>query len=250
MNFNIVIPARKHSTRLPNKVLRDIAGQPMLAHVCDRAKESGANRIVVATDDADIAEAATQAGVTAAMTHPEHTCGTDRIAQVVADAQWADDDLVVNVQADEPLMPPALIEQVAILLAKSPDAAIATACSPIRESEAFHDPNNVKVVCDAAGRALYFSRAPIPYHRSSSNSEIPANVYQHLGIYAYRVGALKRFAAALPGQLEQIESLEQLRAYDLGMTIQVAQATEVPGPGVDTEDDLAAAERLLRPQNV
>lgn len=249
MNFKVVIPARRASTRLAGKVLRNIAGRPMLAHVCDRARESGAQQIVVATDDSEIAEVAQQAGVTAAMTDTNHTCGTDRIAQVVTDQGWSDDSLVVNVQADEPLMPPALIDQVARLLADSPEAAIATACTPIREIEAFRDPNNVKVVCDPHGRALYFSRAPIPYHRDSGNTEIPADVYQHLGIYAYRAGALKQFSAAPPGLLEQIESLEQLRAYDLSMTIQVAQASEVPGPGVDTESDLVAAERLLPSQD-
>lgn len=243
MSFSVVIPARRASTRLPDKVLRHIAGQPMLAHVCARAAESDAKRVVVATDDEAVAAVAADAGVEVAMTRADHACGSDRIAQAVSD--WPDDAIVVNVQADEPLMPPALIDQVATLLARAPRAAIATACTPIRTAEALHDSNNVKVVCDARGRALYFSRAPIPYHRDSGNTALPEGVCQHLGIYAYRAGALKRFAAAPPGRLEQIESLEQLRAYELDMVIQVARATEVPGPGVDTAADLAQVERLL-----
>lgn len=246
MSFCVVIPARRASTRLPDKVLRPIAGRPMLAHVCARARQSGAEQIVVAADDAEIADAAARAGVQSAMTDAGHACGTDRIAQVVADYGWPDETIVVNVQADEPLLPPALIDQVAGTLAAAPGAAIATACKPIEDVGAFHDPNNVKVVCDATGRALYFSRAPVPYHRNSGNGALSAAAYQHLGIYAYRVGALKRFSAAPPGQLERIELLEQLRALDLGMSIQVVQATELPGPGVDTEADLAAVERLLR----
>src|SRR5699024_9776961 len=178
------IPARRASTRLPDKVLRHIAGHPMIAHVCARALESAAQQVVVATDDATIADVATAAGVQVAMTRADHSCGTDRIAQVVSDQGWPDDAVVVNVQADEPTMPPALIDQVAALLADAPQAAIATACKPMDDVDGFHDPNNVKVVCDRQGRALYFSRAPIPYHRASGNSPPSEAVFQHLGIYA------------------------------------------------------------------
>lgn len=245
MSFTVVIPARLASTRLPGKVLRDIAGRPMVAHVCARALESGASRVVVATDDAGIARAAEAAGAQPATTGPHHDCGSDRIAQVASDQSWDDDEIVVNVQADEPLMPPALIDQVAAALAKVSNADMATACTPIHAREAFHDPNIVKVVADATGRALYFSRAPIPYHRGNGNAEPGAGVFRHLGIYAYRVGALKRFSAAPASALERCESLEQLRAFDLGMTIQLVQAAEVPGPGVDTEADLVNVTRLL-----
>lgn len=245
MNFNVVIPARRGSTRLPDKVIRPIAGQPMVAHVCNQAGRSGAERVVVATDDADIAAIGTAAQATVAMTRGDHSCGTDRIAQAVTDLQWADDDIVVNVQADEPLMPPALINQVAQALNDHPQAQMATACTPITATAELQNPNIVKVVCDRQDRALYFSRAPIPYHRDSNNKTLSSAVARHLGIYAYRVGALKRFAAAPAGGLEQIESLEQLRAYDLGMKIQLVEAEQVPGPGVDTEADLAVVEQLL-----
>lgn len=245
MKFSVVIPARRASTRLPDKVLRPIAGRPMVAHVCDLARQSGAEQVVVATDDADIAAIATDMGARVAMTRSDHNCGTDRIAQAVADLGWGADDIVVNVQADEPLMPPALIGQVAQALDRNSHAEMATACTPITDTEEFNDPNIVKVVRDGQGQALYFSRAPIPYHRDSANTTLSDSVARHIGIYAYRVGALKRFADAPSGTLERIESLEQLRAYDLNMKIQVVEAKQVPGPGVDTEADLEAVERLL-----
>src|SRR5699024_9792481 len=245
MTFKVVIPARRASTRLPDKLLRELAGRPLLAHVCARARASRADQVVVATDDAELAAVATAAGVQAAMTRADHSCGTDRIAQAAADLGWPDDTIVVNVQGDEPLMPARLIDQVAAAVAESDTAALATACSTIADVAAFHDPNNVKVVCDRAGHALYFSRAPIPYHRASANQTLPAAVYQHIGIYAYRVGALQRFAAAAPSLLEQSESLEQLRAFDLGLRIRVVQAQTAPGPGVDTEADLRVVARLL-----
>ncbi len=245
MSFTVVIPARFGSTRLPGKVLRDIAGRPMVAHVCARALESAASRVVVATDDARIARAAVAAGAEFATTGSHHDCGTDRIAQVASDQGWGDTEIVVNVQADEPLMPPALIDQVAVALAKAPDADLATACTPVDTVEAFYDPNIVKVVADVFGRALYFSRAPIPYRRDNANAVPGANVFRHLGIYAYRVAALKRFSAAPTGALERCESLEQLRAFDLGMTIQMVEAAQIPGRGVDTEADLIDVTRLL-----
>jgi|SRR5699024_377330 len=248
MSFTVVIPARRASTRLPDKVLRPIAGRPMLAHVCDRARASAAQRVVVATDDAAVAQAAAAAGVDAAMTRADHTSGTDRIAQVAADRGWADDTIIVNLQADEPLMPPALIDQVAHTLAQSP-AQLATACTPLTHIDELHSPDIVKVVQNTRGHALYFSRAPIPWHRAGAGARLTAQTRRHLGIYAYRVAALQRFAAAAPGALEQIESLEQLRALDLGMTIQMAEAVALPGPGVDTLADLQTVEGILRRQS-
>lgn len=248
MSFVVVIPARLASTRLPDKVLREIAGLPMLAYVCRAALASRATQVIVATDTAAIAQAARDAGAEAAMTRADHHCGSDRIAEVAIARQWADDAIVVNVQADEPLMPPALIDQVGAALRADTGAALATACTPIESAAAFNNPNIVKVVANASGRALYFSRAPIPCHRERANGDDPDRpaAYRHLGIYAYRVGALKRFSAAPPSALERCESLEQLRAFDLDLPIALVQAVAVPGPGVDTEDDLQAVARRLR----
>ncbi|MBS62754.1 3-deoxy-manno-octulosonate cytidylyltransferase [Salinisphaera sp.] len=245
MDFVVIIPARLASTRLPNKVLHAIAGEPMLAHVCRAARASAAAEVIVATDSEAVADAARVAGVTACMTRADHSCGTDRIAEVAIQRGWGDETIVVNVQADEPLMPPELIDQVAAALEADTEAAIATACTPIRDAEAFHNPNIVKVVATPAGRAVYFSRAPIPFHRDSGNTEFEAGAFRHLGIYAYRTGALKRFSAAAPGALERIESLEQLRAYELNLPIALVQAKAVPGPGVDTPGDIALVEALM-----
>ena len=244
MSFVVVIPARRASSRLPDKVLRDIAGRPMLAHVCAAALASRARAVLVATDDPVVAEAAREAGADAVMTRDDHPCGTDRIAEVAAARDWGDETIVVNVQADEPLMPPALIDQIGEALVADAGAAIATASTPILHADDFHDPNIVKVVANAGGRALYFSRAPIPFHRDSDNREF-AGAFRHLGIYAYRVGALKRFSAAVPGVLERAESLEQLRAFDLDIPIALAEAVATPGPGVDTPADLARVEQLM-----
>lgn len=245
MNFVVVIPARLASTRLPNKVLRPIAGEPMLAHVCRAALASRADEVWVATDSEAVAEAAELAGARACMTRDDHSCGTDRIAEVATQRQWNDDTVVVNVQADEPLMPPSLIDQVAEALAADAGAGLATACTPIATHADFVNPNIVKVVASARGRALYFSRAPIPYHRDSANAESADRAFRHLGIYAYRAGALQRFSAAAPSVLEQHESLEQLRAFDLDLPIALVQAVAVPGPGVDTEADIALVEEML-----
>lgn len=244
MSFVVVIPARLASTRLPDKVLREIVGEPMLAHVCRAARASTAVEVCVATDADSIAHAAEQAGASACMTRADHRCGSDRIAEVARQRGWADDMIVVNVQADEPLMPPSLIDQVGGALVDDTDAALATACTPIACHEAFVNPNVVKVVADARGRALYFSRAPIPFHRDSDNADF-AGAFRHLGIYAYRAGALKRFAAAAPGVLETRESLEQLRAFDLAMPIALVEAVAVPGPGVDTLADLERVAQLM-----
>lgn len=245
MSFVVVIPARRASSRLPDKVLRDIAGRPMLAHVCAAALASRALAVLVATDDSAVAEAARAAGADAVMTRSDHPCGTDRIAEVATTRGWGDETIVVNVQADEPLMPPSLIDQVGEALVADAGAAIATACAPIVRADEFHDPNIVKVVANAAGRALYFSRAPIPYHRDSGNRVVDDAASRHIGIYGYRADALRDFAAAPVGTLERRESLEQLRAFDLGLPIALVPAVAVPGPGVDTAADLAAVERIL-----
>lgn len=245
MSFVVVIPARLASTRLPDKVLQPIAGQPMVAHVCAAARASRAEAVIVATDTPAIAQAARDAGARAVMTRADHSCGTDRIAEVAASQGWPDDTIVVNVQADEPLMPPQLIDQVGDALAADPGAALATACTPIEHAADFASPNIVKVVANSAGRALYFSRAPIPYGRDSGNRAFEGAAFRHLGIYAYRVHALMRFSAAEPSVLERHESLEQLRAFDLGLPITLVRAVAVPGPGVDTQADLEAVERII-----
>lgn len=245
MNFHVVIPARLASTRLPGKVLREIAGRPMVEHVCRAASASAAASVIVATDSAEIAASVERAGAQVVMTRADHSCGSDRIAEVVAGAQWSADAIVVNVQADEPMMPPALIDQVAQALIDDPGAAMATAATPIETAEDFLNPNIVKVVV-ARGRALYFSRAPIPYHRDSGNAAFDGAARRHLGIYAYRVGALRTFAATAPGFLEQHESLEQLRAFEIGLPIALVDAVALPGPGVDTEADLAIVEQRMQ----
>ncbi len=244
--FRVVIPARMGSTRLPGKVLREIAGKPMLAHVYERAMESGAAQVVIAADDDRIVSALADWDAQVCLTDAGHSSGTDRINEVASHLAWPDDDIIVNLQGDEPCMPASLIRQVAGCLDEHIDADIATLCHEIIEPEDWHNPNLVKVVFDSAGRALYFSRAAIPHDRDG-RSELPvAGAYGHLGIYAYRVGALRRFSSLPASKLEHCEALEQLRALENGMYISVAVAGEMPGPGVDTEEDLIAAEQCLR----
>ena len=242
-NFIIVIPARFASTRLPGKPLADIAGKPMVVRVADQAKKSGAERVVIATDHADVKAAAEQHGYVALMTRADHAQGTDRIAEVVAQLQLADETIVVNVQGDEPLIDPALIAKVAETLAAKSQAAIATAAHIITDAEEFFSPNVVKVVCDANGYAHYFSRAPIPYARDAfakSKSALPNNfpALRHIGIYAYRASFLKHYAALAPAPSEQLESLEQLRALYHGFRIAVHVWEGALAPGVDTPLDL------------
>jgi 3-deoxy-manno-octulosonate cytidylyltransferase (CMP-KDO synthetase) len=234
-NFFAVIPARYDSVRLPGKPLADIGGRPMIAWVYERACQSGAAECLIATDDERIAQACAKIGAPVEMTNAGHTTGTDRIAEVAARRGWDDEQIVVNVQGDEPLIPPALIAQVASLAARDSDAAIATLMAPIDSAEDRENPNFAKVVVDKAGRALYFSRAPIPWPREGG---LPTS-YRHIGLYAYRVRALREIAATEPCELEQIERLEQLRALWLGLGIAVEQAVEPPPAGVDTEADLA-----------
>lgn len=243
--FKAVIPARYGSTRLPGKVLRAIAGRPMLQHVWDKACESGATEVVVATDDGRVAEAASGFGADVCMTAASHASGTDRVDEVARLREWDDQGIVVNLQGDEPLMPAALVRQVANALAGD-EADIATACVPVREVGEWLDPNVVKVVRDARGLALYFSRAPIPWDRARKQGDLPsAPASRHVGIYAYRVGVLRKLAAAPPCPLEHSEALEQLRAQWLGMRLAVVDACEIPGRGVDTAADLDAVEALL-----
>jgi 3-deoxy-manno-octulosonate cytidylyltransferase (CMP-KDO synthetase) len=248
--FVVAIPARFASTRLPGKPLREIAGRPMIAHVIDRALQAGAREVVVATDDARIAEVARATSATVCMTRADHVSGTDRLAEVVAQMRWSDAQIVVNLQGDEPLAPAAGIRAVAELLATS-SAPMATLCTPVRNAEELFSPACVKVVADAAGRALYFSRAPIPFARDAFTqqpNQLPPGLayFRHIGIYAYRAGFLSAFAALAPGRLERIESLEQLRALEAGYDIAVAVSPEIFPAGVDTEEDLRRVDALLR----
>lgn len=249
LDFVVAIPARYGSTRLPAKALRQIAGEPMIVHVVRRAVEAGAAEVVVATDDARIAEAVVPLGVAVSMTSSAHTSGTDRLAECAAQRGWHASRIVVNLQGDEPLAPPLAIRAVAEALAAA-DAKIATLAQPITETGELFDPNCVKLVRDRQGRALYFSRAPIPWHRDAfARDRItlpPGEWLRHIGIYAYRVSDLCAFAAMAPGTLEQIESLEQLRALEAGWRIAAALSPAPFPAGVDTEDDLVRVEAALR----
>jgi 3-deoxy-manno-octulosonate cytidylyltransferase (CMP-KDO synthetase) len=240
--FIAVIPVRYASARLPGKPLADIGGRPMVEWVHERAAASGASRVIVATDDERIAEACARFDAHVELTAAHHASGTDRIAEVAHRAGWSDEQIVVNVQGDEPLVPPALIAQTAELLAARAEAAIATLTTPLAAAEEWRDPNVAKVVTDRDGWALYFSRAPIPHVRDGG---VPVMAQRHIGLYAYRAGSLKKLAATPPCQLEEAERLEQLRALWLGMRIAVAEAYEPPPRGVDTEDDLAAVRRHI-----
>ena len=241
VDFIAVIPARYSSTRLPGKPLADIHGRPMIAWVHDLAIASGAARTIVATDDARIVDACRDFDADAVLTAADHRCGTDRIAEVAERLGWADDQLVVNVQGDEPLLPPELVRQVAATAAQHPSAAIATLVTPIVADEDRHNPNFAKVVINRENRALYFSRAPIPWPRDGGT---PTS-YRHIGLYAYRTSALRALAEAGPCVLEETEMLEQLRALWLGLEVVVDFAVTPPPPGVDTQTDLDAARARL-----
>ncbi len=239
--FIAVIPARYASTRLPGKALKDIAGKPMVEWVYRQTIESGASEVIVATDDERIAAACRGFGARVELTSTEHASGTDRIAELARRFEWDEQQIVVNVQGDEPLISPLCIAQTARLLGWHPEAAIATLMTPVESEAEFHDPNFAKVVTDKEGWALYFSRAPIPWPRDGG---MPA-VMRHIGLYAYRAGGLRTISAAPPCALEEVEKLEQLRALWLGFKIIVAQAAEPPAPAVDTEEDLAKVRRYL-----
>ena len=243
MSYRVVIPARWASTRLPGKPLADIGGLPMILRVWQRACRSGAAEVVIAADDERVLEAVRAHGADAEPTAPDHVSGTDRIEEVARRRGWADDCVVVNVQGDEPLMPPEVIDQVAALLRDEPDAGMATLAEPITRADDVMDPNFVKLVTDVTGRALYFSRAPLPWSRDdfppAAGSTLGAGTWRrHLGIYAYRAGLLHDFVRWSPAPLEQVEMLEQLRVLHQGVPIRVADAcAPVPG-GVDTPADL------------
>jgi 3-deoxy-manno-octulosonate cytidylyltransferase (CMP-KDO synthetase) len=244
--FRVVIPARYAASRFPAKPLADLAGRPVLEHVWRQARASGALEVLIATDDERIMAAARGFGADAMLTAVRHRSGTERAAEVAEQRGWLDDELVVNCQGDAPLIPAASIDQVAELLAQHVNAAIATLCTRITRVEDYHSPHVVKVVSDAEGRALYFSRAPIPAvgHAggmlTAGQDGFPVSA-RHIGLYAYRVGALRTLAASPPCYLEQCESLEQLRAMWMGLEIRVAQAREPHGPDIDTPEDLQRA---------
>jgi len=239
-SFAAIVPARYASTRFPGKPLADIGGKPMVVRVCERARASGADPVCVATDDARIAEAVRKHGFDARMTRADHASGTDRIAEAAAQLGLADEAIVVNVQGDEPLIAPQLIARVAAALQQNPQASVSTACHPIHDAADFANPNVVKAVLNAKGEALYFSRAGIPHPRQGEPRAL-----RHVGIYAYRVGFLRRYAALEPSPLEVTEQLEQLRVLWHGFRIAAVIEEGAIPPGVDTPADLQAVLKLL-----
>ena len=270
MIFKVVIPARFASTRLPGKPLLDIGGKPMVIRVAEQATRSGAQQIIIATDHQPIIAAAQQHGYQACMTRADHASGTDRIAEVALQQGWPDDTIVVNVQGDEPLVPPPLIRAVAQHLHDHPQCAIATACHPIHDEASMRNPNIVKAVLDKNGNALYFSRAPIPWPRDAGmflslpegqvgspsslrgkvrRGDVELRALRHIGIYAYRAGFLHAFGKLAPAPIEQIEALEQLRALYHGYKIGVTITRDAPPCGVDTEMDLQTARQLFKNQS-
>lgn len=253
MSFIAVVPARLASSRLPDKPLADICGKPMVVRTAERAQASAATRVIVATDDGRVQDAARAHGFEALLTRADHPSGTDRLAEVAERLALADDAVLVNVQGDEPLIEPALIDAVAGLLGNDPQAAIATCASRISDVRTLFNPNAVKVVCDARGHALYFSRAPLPWARDAFAGDrdiLPAGLpaLHHIGLYAYRAGFLRRFSSLPPGPLERWESLEQLRALENGHAIAVHIVGTHPAAGVDTPEDLERVRRLCANQ--
>ena len=247
--YHIVIPARFASERLPGKVLLDLAGQPMLQHVWRRAKESSAESVVIATDDERIVNAAQAFGAQVVLTRSDHQSGSDRIAECAESLGWLDDHLVVNLQADEPQMPPACLDQVAELLNQRTDCEMASLYWPITDAEEVQNPNAVKVVTASDGCALYFSRAPIPYARGFSGIDeaMAAGIEwnRHLGLYAYRLAALRHYTGCPPTPLEKAERLEQLRILEQGGRIAMARACEFIPAGIDTPDDMERVRGLI-----
>jgi 3-deoxy-manno-octulosonate cytidylyltransferase (CMP-KDO synthetase) len=250
VSFTVLVPARLASTRLPNKPLADIAGLPMVVRVAQRASQSTALRVVVAADDLSIVAACKQHGVEAILTRQDHPSGTDRLAEACEQLALDDDDIVVNVQGDEPLIDPALIDAVASALALRPEAAMSTAAHEIDSLDDFLNPNVVKAVLDAQGNALYFSRAPVPWWRDGSVNRVltalpsPAPL-RHIGIYGYRAGFVRKFPLLPPAPVEATEALEQLRALWHGHRIAVHVTHAAPGPGIDTPEDLARVRALF-----
>lgn len=253
-HFKVVIPARYGATRLPGKPLRVLAGKPLVQHVFERAVDSGADEVVIATDDVRIRDAAEKFGAAVCMTSPQHRSGTERLSEVVSTMNYPAESIIVNLQGDEPLLQPSLIRQVADDLATHPDANITTLCTPLIQAAQLFDSNVVKLVMDHAGYALYFSRAPIPWDRERFASTSPihldatASYFRHVGLYAYRCGFLREYVDRQPCRLEELESLEQLRALWFGYRIHVAQAAVEPIAGVDTEADLLRVDAALRRQ--
>ncbi len=248
VRFKVVIPARYGSTRLPGKPLLEIAGKPMIAHVCQRAQEADAEEIIVATDDERIFQAVSNLGIKVVMTHPDHQSGTERIAEVAKLCCWSEDQIIVNLQGDEPLIPPAYIREVAGVLADQKLAGIATLAAEIVDAEEIFNPNAVKVVLNHANYALYFSRAPIPWERGTFPEHKPSGrlpYLRHIGMYAYTVDFLERYCQWDTSILETIESLEQLRILWHGEAIRVKIVDKTPAAGIDTHEDLLRVEQLL-----
>lgn len=244
-SFVVVIPARYASERLPGKPLREIAGKTMLQHVYERGMESDATNVLIATDDQRIIDAASDFGASAHMTASHHRSGTERLAEISEALGWPGDQIVINLQGDEPMMPAALINQCASLLDDA-SVDVATLASPLASKADYENPNVVKVVSDNDGNAIYFSRAPIPYSMNKKTDELALQTaMHHHGIYAYRCGTLRTIVAAERSELEACEQLEQLRALSIGLRIKVAKALSRPPAGVDTEDDLARVESML-----
>lgn len=248
MRYKLVVPARYASTRLPGKPLLEISGKPLVQHVLEAAKRAQADEVVLATDDARIAAVGEMLGVTVVMTRGDHPTGTDRLAEVVQHLGWDDNTVVVNLQGDEPLIPPALLDRLALNLLEHPHAGMATLCTPIRHARDLLDPHVVKVVRDSQGFALYFSRAPIPWERDRlalEDDAVHEHAMRHLGLYAYRAGFLQHFSTWPEAPIEQLEKLEQLRALWHGVRIHVDVVNEPPGHGVDTAEDAMRVEGLL-----
>ncbi|HKY89957.1 MAG TPA: 3-deoxy-manno-octulosonate cytidylyltransferase [Nevskiaceae bacterium] len=251
MGFKVVIPARLGSTRLPRKVLREINGRPLVRYVWEAALSSGAEQVIVATDDAGVADAVRLFGAEVRMTAATHQSGTDRVHEVARAEGWSKDAIVVNLQGDEPLMPPALVRETAQILEQDAAADISTVCHPLHDVADWLNPNVVKVALDRRGYALNFSRAPMPWKREPASNPDPAAhfpaglAYRHVGLYGYRVGSLDQFSGLAPAELEQCEALEQLRALVHGFRIKVAITERPPPRGVDTEADLVAVSALL-----
>lgn len=248
MSFKVVIPARYASSRLPGKPLLKIAGKPMIQHVYERAAASGAEQVIIATDDDRVAEIAKSFAAEVCITSPDHNSGTERIAEVVRSYGWHEETIVVNLQGDEPRMPASLLVQVSTDMDAHPDASVTTLAARIDNRPTLFDPNVVKVVTDMAGYALYFSRAPVPWHREGFLREmdkLPEGVvfYRHIGIYAYRAGFLQQYVDWPHSPLERVESLEQLRVLWHGHKIHVSEAQEQPGHGVDTAQDVCLVEQ-------
>ncbi len=244
MSFRVVIPARHDASRLPGKPLVHVAGRPLIQHVCQRALESSAEEVWVATDDERVAEACGPLNVHTAITSRAHASGTDRIAEVAVRQGWSDQAVVINLQGDEPLMPPEAIDAAAEALTGDSQASMSTLAVRLFDVEPFRDPHVVKVVTDRTSAALYFSRAPIPRPRDP-DVELPPEALRHVGLYAYRVEALRRLAAEPPCDMERAEGLEQLRALWLGMRIRVEVVEEVPHAAIDTPADVERVERLM-----